>query len=191
MAFFILSSPTWLPPGPPYSLSLSSFSSSLFVLSLSSSHAVLLPLSSFSLSLSGRWTGSPDQPSGPEKSNSRNPSEERSTKTTIRLKIDFQILDLGSRGEKGRDDDDDILWRRESVTARRSCGGEKGRSRRYPIRGGRSISFRKAIASLIWRPSTKSELIYLSLSIISFHYSFLSLNFLIFYRFFRLVIVRS
>ena len=42
------------------SLSLSSFSYSLFILSLSSSHAVLLPLSSFSLSLwpEDRITGS-------------------------------------------------------------------------------------------------------------------------------------
>ena len=73
------------------SLSLSSFSYSLFILSLSlslsSSHAVLLPLSSFSLSLSlsGRRTGSPDQPSGPEKSDNKNPSEERSTKMTMKI----------------------------------------------------------------------------------------------------------
>ena len=53
VAFFILSSPTWLPHGPPYSLSLS-LSSSLFITrsSFPSHH---------SLSLCGRWTGSPDQ----------------------------------------------------------------------------------------------------------------------------------
>ena len=39
VAFFLLPSPTWVPHGPPYSLSLSSLSSSLFIVSLSSSPA--------------------------------------------------------------------------------------------------------------------------------------------------------
>ena len=87
VAFFILSSPTWLPHGPPYSLSLSL---SLFIIFLSL-HCLSLfisrgppsPLIILSLSLAG----------GQDHWISRNPLEERSTKTTIRLKIDFWILD--------------------------------------------------------------------------------------------------
>ena len=48
VAFFILSSPTWFPPRPLYSLS-------LFISRGPPSSLIIL-------SLSGRWTGSPDQP---------------------------------------------------------------------------------------------------------------------------------
>ena len=81
--FFILSSPTWLPPGPPYSLSLSLHSLPLSSFSLSLHLTRYSFLSHHSLSLS--LAGGQDQPSGPEKSDSRNPSEERSTKMKMKI----------------------------------------------------------------------------------------------------------